>query len=139
MYRLLFSRESKTIATGYVSCYFYADKKMTHPQLLEKRASTPLDLNPKGFNTSAQLPYGLTPQHIKRAMQDLLDFLGFINGQLFSKSIPRHPTPYRHAPPTAGDAPGLAVSPCDLLQNLLVQGLATALLKRVFSLGLTLP
>ena len=23
---------------------------------------------------------------------------------------------------TAGDAPGLAVSPCDLLQNLLVQG-----------------
>ena len=89
MYRLLFSRESKTIATGYVSCYFSADKKMTHPQLLEKRACTPLDLNPKGFNTSAQLPYGLTPQHIKRAMQDLLDFLGFINGQLFSKSIPR--------------------------------------------------
>ena len=30
--------------------------------------------------------------------------------------------PYRHAPPTAGDAPGLAVRECDLLQNLLVQG-----------------
>ena len=56
-----------------------------------------------------------------------------------SPAVPRHPTPYRHAPPTAGDAPGFAVSPCDLLQNLPCprSGLQPPLLKRVFSCSRT--
>ena len=89
MCRLLFSGKSTTIATGYAPRHFYANKKMIPRQPPEKRACTPLDLTPRGFNPSTQLPYELTPQHIRQAMQDFLDFLGFINGQLYSKSIPR--------------------------------------------------
>lgn len=47
----------------------------------------PIDLN--GFNRSAQLPYGVKTTHIRRAMKDFTDFLGFINAQLNTKRIER--------------------------------------------------
>ncbi|MCI0332555.1 MAG: hypothetical protein L0228_04960 [Planctomycetes bacterium] len=35
------------------------------------------------------MPYGVKPAHIQRAMQDFIDFLGFINTQLSTKKIER--------------------------------------------------
>lgn len=63
---------------------------MTTPTTgLELLACTPRPLDPNGFNANAVLPYGVTSAHFKPAMQDFLDFLGFINLQLNSKQIPR--------------------------------------------------
>ncbi len=55
----------------------------------EKAACTPVSLNPLGFNESAQIPYGLKPKHVRLAMQEFLDFLGFINNQLHTKGLDR--------------------------------------------------
>lgn len=55
----------------------------------ELQACTPLPLNPNGFNTNATLPYGLTTEHIRLAMDSFLDFLGFLNVQLNTKGIQR--------------------------------------------------
>jgi len=55
----------------------------------EKLACIPRTLNPNGFNSNCALPYDLTIDHIKRAMQDFLDFLGFINQQINAKDMPR--------------------------------------------------
>ena len=57
--------------------------------MLEQAACTPGPLDTKGFNFGASLPYGLTLKHIGQAMQDYLEFLGFINTQLHVKKIPR--------------------------------------------------
>ena len=43
----------------------------------EVAACTPIPLNPSGFNRSAQMPCGVKPEHVRRAMQDFIDFLGF--------------------------------------------------------------
>lgn len=56
---------------------------------LEDAACTPHPLNPNGFNAACVLPHGLTHTHVRKAMQDYLDFLGFINTQLRTKKIPR--------------------------------------------------
>lgn len=56
---------------------------------LEKQACKPVPVNPAGFNPRCKLPYGLTTRHIQRAMNEFTEFLGFINGQLHSKGIPR--------------------------------------------------
>lgn len=56
---------------------------------LEKAALSPKPIDPKGFNSDASLPYGLTTEHIRAAMQDFVDFLGFINEQLATKQIER--------------------------------------------------
>lgn len=55
----------------------------------EIQACTPDSLRLNGFNTQAALPYGLETVHLQRAMQDFLDFLGFINAQLNTKGIER--------------------------------------------------
>ncbi|MCL4507832.1 MAG: hypothetical protein M1434_11270 [Chloroflexi bacterium] len=55
----------------------------------EKLACKPVPLTSTGFNVSAQLPHGLQVAHIKAAMEDFLDFIGFINQQLSTKSIMR--------------------------------------------------
>jgi hypothetical protein len=44
---------------------------------LERAALSPNPIDPKGFNPDASLPYGLTTEHIRAAMQDFVDFLGF--------------------------------------------------------------
>lgn len=56
---------------------------------LELVACTPLPLSPNGFNSSVILPYDLNTAHIKAAMEEFLDFLGFINIQLRTREIPR--------------------------------------------------
>lgn len=55
----------------------------------ESQACIPLAVNVSYFNMYAHLPYGLTPDHIHRAMNDFIDFLGFINQQLHTRQIPR--------------------------------------------------
>jgi hypothetical protein len=59
------------------------------PPNKESAACTPVPLNPTGFNPSARMPYGVSAMHVQRAMQDFIDFLGFINLQLNSKRIER--------------------------------------------------
>ena len=59
------------------------------PRNKEVAACTPIPINPTGFNPSAGIPHGLKPVHIRRAMQDFIDFLGFINTQLNTKKIER--------------------------------------------------
>lgn len=56
---------------------------------LEKSACTPIPLNLLRFNPSCNLPYGLNINHIANAMSEFIDFLGFINQQLYSKGMPR--------------------------------------------------
>ena len=48
-----------------------------------------MPLNAKGFNQKAQIPFGLLPDHIRAAMQEFQDFLGFVNTSLQTKQIPR--------------------------------------------------
>ena len=55
----------------------------------EAKACEPALLNPKGFNATTEIPFGLHPDHIRAAMQEFLDFLGFVNMSLLSKQIPR--------------------------------------------------
>jgi hypothetical protein len=49
---------------------------------------TPEPLNPNGFNAASMLPYGLTVQHVAAAMSDFLEFLDFINFQLYRRAMP---------------------------------------------------
>jgi hypothetical protein len=56
---------------------------------LEVSACTPTPIDPTRFNPNAELPYGCTVGHIQQAMEEFIDFLGFINQQLATKSILR--------------------------------------------------
>lgn len=55
----------------------------------ELRACTPHPVRPDGFNHRAQLPHGLTTAHVHAAMNDFVNFLGFINLQLHTREIER--------------------------------------------------
>lgn len=55
----------------------------------EAAACRPVPLNPNGFNANAQLPYGVKVDHVRNAMEEFIDFLRFINGQLNAKKIER--------------------------------------------------
>ena len=57
----------------------------------DKEASVciPNPISPDCFNPSCVLPYGLTTEHVRQAMNDFIDFLSFINQQLRTKGIPR--------------------------------------------------
>jgi hypothetical protein len=48
----------------------------------EKIVCNPIQINDRGFNPLAILPYGLTTSQIKSSMQSSLDFIGFVNTQL---------------------------------------------------------
>lgn len=41
------------------------------------------------FNPKCKLPHGLKPEHVRLAMGDFVDFLGFINTQLNTRGMPR--------------------------------------------------
>lgn len=56
---------------------------------LELRACSPVPLSRIGFNRTAVIPYGLTTQHIQKAMGEFIAFLEFINEQLHTKKIER--------------------------------------------------
>ena len=55
----------------------------------EALACTPEPLDKGGFNPRAKLPHGLTIDHVRAAMDEYLDFLGFVNNALYTKNIPR--------------------------------------------------
>ncbi|MBW7904876.1 MAG: hypothetical protein H3C42_04820 [Phycisphaerae bacterium] len=55
----------------------------------ELAACRPARLDTGRFNATAVIPYGCRVAHICAAMNDFLDFLGFINQQLNTKGIPR--------------------------------------------------
>lgn len=59
------------------------------PRNLETAPCTPVPLDPDGFNPRAVMPFGCTTRNIRSAMQEFVDFLGFVNTQLNSRSIPR--------------------------------------------------
>lgn len=52
-------------------------------------ALTPHSVEASGFNPAAILPYGLTTEHVRLAMQEFTDFLAFINTQLGTRGIER--------------------------------------------------
>ena len=55
----------------------------------EADACQPIPVEVSAFNGEAVLPYGLTVSHLQSAMQDFIDFLGFINQQLHSRDLSR--------------------------------------------------
>lgn len=59
------------------------------PTSAELLACTPALVKTASFNPKAQIPFGLTVQHIEAAMIDFVNFLGFINVQLATKQIQR--------------------------------------------------
>lgn len=56
---------------------------------LEIVACTPSPVDLEGFNRLAVLPYGCSIEHVHLAMNDFVNFLGFINQQLSTRGIPR--------------------------------------------------
>jgi hypothetical protein len=56
---------------------------------LETLACRPAPVNSGGFHREVVLPYGCTVEHIRKAMTEFIDFLGFINQQLHVKSLSR--------------------------------------------------
>jgi len=58
-------------------------------RISESDACSPIKLNPEGFNPEAQIPYGCAIDHLQASMNDFLDFVGFVNTQLHSKSMAR--------------------------------------------------
>lgn len=61
---------------------------------LEKSATTPVPLNPKGFNPNAKLPNGCTVEAVKGAMGD---FLSFLSLAITSENCSRVPYVLRHS------------------------------------------
>lgn len=61
----------------------------TEPDAVERQACTPVPLSLAGFNPRCVLPHGLETGHVRGAMEAFLEFLGFINEQLNSRSMPR--------------------------------------------------
>jgi len=55
--------------------------------LSEVAACTPIAVDKKAFNSKAKLPYGLKTDHVREAMMDFVNFLGFVNAQLNTKAI----------------------------------------------------
>lgn len=55
----------------------------------ESAACMPVAVSVGQFNSEAAIPFGLTVQHIQKAMGEFVEFLGFINAQLHTKKIER--------------------------------------------------
>jgi hypothetical protein len=63
-----------------IRVYEYAFWRMPKPNLPEAPEKD-------GFNPKAKLPFGVTTQHVHRAMQDFIEFLTIIDGQLQIKDM----------------------------------------------------
>jgi len=55
----------------------------------ELRACYPKPVRIEDFNPQCRIPYGLTTEHICAAMNEFIDFIGFINQQLNGRKIER--------------------------------------------------
>jgi hypothetical protein len=60
--------------------------QVTHPEI---RPLAPEKPEQAGFNPKAAIPLGLTTSHIKRAMEEFIDFLEFVDTQLLDKGMTR--------------------------------------------------
>lgn len=58
----------------------------------EAAACIPEPVDSSGFNKNVIIPYGVTTEHIYEAMQEFVNFLGFINSQLHTRDIARFET-----------------------------------------------
>lgn len=58
----------------------------------ERDACTPEPVDPAGFNPNTVLPYQLTVEHVRKAMEDFLGFLELVNSQLNGNGIDRMET-----------------------------------------------
>lgn len=67
----------------------YKDIDPDHLADLENKACYPERPKPEYFNPNAKLPYGLEVDHVAAAMNEFIDFIGFINQQLYTKEIER--------------------------------------------------
>lgn len=56
---------------------------------LEKAACSPIDLTATGFNPKAEIPHECTIEHLSKSIIQFIEFLRFVNTQLFSKQIAR--------------------------------------------------
>lgn len=56
---------------------------------MEAMACSPVPVDQGAFNPKAKLPFGLRTDHVRAAMGEFIEFLGFINGQLHTKKIER--------------------------------------------------
>lgn len=66
-----------------------ADAKALSTNDPEALACRPQPLDPQGFNPAVRLPYNLALGAVRQAMQEFLDFLGFLNPQLHQEGIKR--------------------------------------------------
>lgn len=55
----------------------------------EAAACKPVPIDSAGFNNTAEIPYGVRPSHVRKAMEEFIEFLEFINSQLYSKKLER--------------------------------------------------
>ncbi len=55
----------------------------------EEEACSPIPVNLTFLNPHCILPYGLEAKHVFWAMEEFIDFLGFVNQQLYFKGIAR--------------------------------------------------
>lgn len=55
----------------------------------EARACVPVPVDSKGFNPSVKLPYGLTTDHIRQAMESFTSFIALVNQALHGKALDR--------------------------------------------------
>jgi hypothetical protein len=62
------------------------------PSSAEELACTPVAVDRSKFNPAAVIPYGLTVEHVAKAMEEFVDFLGFLNAQLHGRRLPRMET-----------------------------------------------
>lgn len=56
---------------------------------LETAACIARRVEKKHFNGKARIPYGVSVAHVESAMNDFVEFLGFINTQLGTRTLPR--------------------------------------------------
>lgn len=59
------------------------------PEITEAQALVPFPVQRAWLNPACRLPYGLEADHVYQSMAEFVDFLGFINQQLFQKEFPR--------------------------------------------------
>lgn len=62
------------------------------PNDAERVACTPIRPKARHFNPNARIPFGVTVDHVRSAMEGFCDFLGFVNGTLHEKGLVRFET-----------------------------------------------
>ena len=58
-------------------------------EITEAQALVPYPAQRERLNPACQLPYELDADHVYQSMVDFVDFLGFINKQLYDREFPR--------------------------------------------------